>query len=66
MLDRVAKYLRRVAKQMTESSTEKENELQVITPALRRRIDAARKEYAEGKTITCRTPQEMQQFFDSL
>jgi len=47
-------------------NTDMENELQVITPALRRRIDAARKEYAEDKTITCRTPQEMQQFFDSL
>lgn len=39
---------------------------QEITPAMRRQINAARKEYAEGKTISCRTPQEMQQFFDSL
>ena len=39
---------------------------QLITPAMRRRINSARKEYAEGKTISCRTPQEMQQFFDSL
>ncbi len=38
----------------------------VITPALRRRINKARREYANGETITCRTPQEMQQFFDSL
>jgi len=37
-----------------------------ITPDLRRSINSARKEYAEGKTISCRTPQEMQQFFDSL
>ena len=37
-----------------------------ITPALRRRINKARKEYAEGQTIKCRTKQEMQQFFDSL
>ena len=37
-----------------------------LTPALRRSINKARKEYAEGKTTTCRTPQEMQQFFDSL
>lgn len=37
-----------------------------ITPAMRRRINKARKEYAEGKTITCKTPQEMQDFFDSL
>ena len=39
---------------------------EVITPALRRRINRARKEYAEGQTIKCRTVQEMQQFFDSL
>ena len=39
---------------------------QAITPSLRRRINKARKEYAEGETTTCRTPQEMQQFFDSL
>lgn len=41
-------------------------ENQTITPALRRSINSARKEYAEGKTISCKTPQEMQQFFDSL
>jgi hypothetical protein len=39
---------------------------EVITPALRRRINRARKEYAEGQTIKCRNVQEMQQFFDSL
>ena len=39
---------------------------QTITPSLRRRINKARKEYAKGDTTTCRTPQEMQQFFDSL
>ena len=38
----------------------------VVTPAMRRRISKARKEYADGETISCRTPQEMQQFFDSL
>lgn len=37
-----------------------------LTPALRCSINKARKEYAEGQTTTCRTPQEMQQFFDSL
>ena len=41
-------------------------EIQTITPAMRRRINKARKDFAEGKTTTCRTPQEMQQFFDSL
>ena len=39
---------------------------QVITPAMRRQINKARKEYAAGQTKTCRTPQEMQQYFDSL
>ena len=39
---------------------------QAVTPALRRKINAARKEYAEGKTIACKTPQEMQRFFDAL
>ena len=38
----------------------------VIDSALRRRINRARKEYAEGQTIKCRNMQEMQQFFDSL
>lgn len=38
----------------------------VIDSALRRRINRARKEYAEGQTIKCRNVQEMQQFFDSL
>ena len=42
------------------------DERQVITPAMRRRINKARKEYAAGQTISCKTPQEMQQFFDSL
>ena len=41
-------------------------EKQVVTPTMRRRINKARKEYAEGQTITCRNPQEMQQFFDNL
>ena len=41
-------------------------EKQTITPAMRRRINKARKDFAEGQTTTCRTPQEMQQFFDSL
>ena len=44
----------------------KEEAKEVITPALRRRINRARKEYAEGQTIKCRNVQEMQQFFDSL
>ena len=37
-----------------------------ISPALSRKICKARKEYAKGETISCRTPEEMQQYFDSL
>ena len=37
-----------------------------ITPAMRRSINKARREMAKGETIKCSTPEEMQQYFDSL
>ena len=37
-----------------------------ITPAMRRPINKARREYANGETISCSTPEEMQRYFDSL
>ena len=37
-----------------------------LTPAIRRRIAKARKESASGETIVCKTPEEMQKYFDSL
>ena len=37
-----------------------------VTPALRTKIRKARKELADGETIVCSTPEEMQQYFDSL
>ena len=37
-----------------------------ITPAIRRSINKARSEYANGDTISCSTPEEMQRYFDSL
>ena len=37
-----------------------------ITPAMRRSINKARREYAKGETISCSTPEEMQSYFDSL
>lgn len=37
-----------------------------ITPSLRRSMKKAREEYAKGETISCRTPEEMQKYFDSL
>ena len=37
-----------------------------ITPAMRRSIQRARQESARGETIVCRTPEDMQKYFDSL
>jgi hypothetical protein len=37
-----------------------------LTPAMRRSINKARREYANGETISCSTPEEMQRYFDSL
>ena len=37
-----------------------------ITPAMRRSINKARRELANGETISCSTPEEMQRYFDSL
>ena len=37
-----------------------------ITPAMRRSINKARREHANGETIKCCTPEEMQRYFDSL
>lgn len=37
-----------------------------ITLAMRRSINKARREYANGETISCSTPEEMQRYFDSL
>ena len=38
----------------------------MVTPALRTKIRKARKESFDGETIVCSTPEEMQQYFDSL
>lgn len=46
--------------------TAKVNADNYITPAMSRKISKARKEYAKGETISCRTPEEMRQYFDSL
>lgn len=37
-----------------------------ITPAMRRSINRARRELANGETIKCSTPEEMQRYFNSL
>ena len=36
-----------------------------VTPAMRRSIAKAREESARGETIVCKTPEEMQKYFDS-
>ena len=53
-------------RQESPTSAVHSEEAETITPAMRRRISRARKQYAEGQTIKCETMQEMQQFFDSL
>lgn len=42
------------------------NDDKSITPAMRRSINKARREYANGETVSCSTPEEMQRYFDSL
>ena len=42
------------------------NDDTTITPAMRRSINKARREYANGETVSCSTPEEMQRYFDSL
>ena len=42
------------------------NDDKTITPAMRRSINKARREYANGETISCSIPEEMQRYFDSL
>lgn len=37
-----------------------------ITPTMLRFINKARKEYENGETISCSTPEDMQRYFDSL
>ena len=37
-----------------------------IIPVMRRSINKARREHANGETIKCSTPEEMQCYFDSL
>lgn len=37
-----------------------------ITPALAKQIRKAREEYSKAETTRCETPEQMQQFFDSL
>lgn len=37
-----------------------------ISPSLYMRMKKARREYADGETISCSTPEEMQKYFDSL
>ena len=41
-------------------------ESDAITPAIRRSINKARREYAKGETIKCSTPEEMQRYFNSI
>ena len=61
-IKRALKLIRGIASVRTASISDDNT----ITPALRRSINNARREYAKGETIKCSTPEEMQRFFDSL
>ena len=37
-----------------------------ISPELAAKIELARKEYREGKGVTCRTPEEIEAFVNAL
>ncbi len=50
-----------LVKKITPSVTDDQ-----ITPALSVRMKKAREEFANGETIVCHTPDEMQKYFDSL
>ena len=50
----------------TRMDVAEEEARQEITPALRRRINAARKESKRGETIRCNSKAEMEQYFASL
>ncbi|HBG42274.1 hypothetical protein [Limibacterium fermenti] len=38
----------------------------VITPELEKRLEEGRREYREGKAISCKTKEELHRFLDSL
>ena len=61
-IKRALKLIRGIASVRTATVSDDRS----ITPALRRSINKARREYAKGETIKCSTPEEMQQYFDSL
>ena len=61
-IKRALKLIRGIASVRTATVSDD----RTITPAIRRSINKARREYAKGETIKCSTPEEMQQYFDSL
>ena len=61
-IKRALKMIRGIASVRTATASDDRS----ITPALRRSMRKAREEYAKGETISCRTPEEMQKYFDSL
>ena len=61
-IKRALKMIRGIASVRTATASDDRS----ITPALRHSMRKAREEYAKGETISCRTPEEMQKYFDSL
>lgn len=50
----------------TLDSIREAKEENIITPELQVSIDKARKEFAEGKTVSCKNREELHAFLDSL
>ena len=61
-IKRALKMIRGIASVRTATISDDRS----ITPAMRRSIAKAREESARGETIVCKTPEEMQKYFDSL
>lgn len=49
----------------TTTSIPKQSQMR-ITPSICCNVNKAREEYANGETISCSTPEDMQRYFDSL
>ena len=61
-IKRALKMIRGIASVRTATISDENT----ITPSMRRSINKARREYANGETVSCSTPEEMQRYFDSL
>ena len=57
------KVRQELSQRLAEDNASAQN---IITPALAMQIRKAREEYSKAETTRCESPEQMQQFFDSL